>query len=214
MSKIKVAIVEDDPQWVLLMSEFIDLQEDMTVLWTANNREDAVRLSGEHKTDIIIMDINLSEDHCDGIYAALEILEKGKGSKIIMLTSLKDEGIIRSAFDAGAVNYITKDNYRYISQAIRSAYSNKSPIETVLKEYLRLKQREYIEDLTAAEKEIYDLIEKGCSRGEIERITQKSKNTIKSQLKSIYLKLGVSRSKEVMDKVKQRKFLSLFRNIK
>jgi CheY-like chemotaxis protein len=63
--------------------------------------------------DIILMDINLSENNMDGYMPAAEISQT-KIVKIIMLTSIESEEVIRNSFTAGAVNYILKSNYTEI----------------------------------------------------------------------------------------------------
>lgn len=82
-----------------------------------------------------MMDISLSENKKDGILAALEIMQIKNDVKIIMLTSLTEQEIMRDSFVAGAVNYINKDDYIKIPDAIRTAIAEKSPYDIVLNEF-------------------------------------------------------------------------------
>jgi NarL family two-component system response regulator LiaR len=183
------------------MSIFINNQQDMLVVSTATCREQAVELAKVVEFDVILMDINLNENMCDGILATVEILQFSK-AKIIILSSLKDQEIIEDSFIAGAVNFISKERYIHIPDAIRDSYKNNSPIEVVLKKFLDLKREEQLKDLTGSEKQIYKLIEKGYSKSRIEKEFFKSENTIKTQVKKILCKLGVTSSKEAIHKVK------------
>ena len=160
MYRINVAIVEDDLDWLKAIACFLTSNEDINIVWTAANREKALNLAKSQFADVILMDINLSGNKFDGIYAAAEISRTEK-SKIIMLTSLSGENIISDSFIAGAVNFISKAHYRELPGVIRSAFHNSSPFEIVLKDYLRLKEEEQLIDLTNAEKEIINLMRKG-----------------------------------------------------
>ena len=206
MDKIKVAIVEDDPVWLSSMVFFINNEPDLTVIATASNKQAAVEMAREHDMDIILMDINLTENNTDGIYAAAEI-SQFKQVKIIMLTSLESEDIITNSFTAGAINYVSKKNYTDIPGAIRSIYNKTSPMEVLLKEFSRLKEEEQLSSLSNAEKEILDLVEKGYSQSKISSILYKSPGTLKSQINKIPKKMGVASCKDVIKKIKSKGIL-------
>jgi len=206
MNKIQVAIVEDDLGWLKALTSFLNNQDDILVAGTATNKEDAVNLAKTSLFDVMIMDINLNENKRDGILAAVEILQSVK-VKIIMLTSLKDDEIITDSFTAGAVNFISKEKYDEIPNAIRTAFHNDSPIEVLLNEFSKLKREEQLKELSCSEKQVYDLLEKGYTKVGIESKLYKTANTVKSQVKQILRKLGVSSSKEAVLKVKTRGLL-------
>jgi Response regulator containing a CheY-like receiver domain and an HTH DNA-binding domain len=199
--KIRVAIVEDDIDWLKSMTMFINRHEDICVVGLASSKEEAVSLLKNTNFDVILMDINLNENMCDGILATIEILQFSK-AKIIMLSALKEQDIIEYSFIAGAVNFISKERYMHIPDAIRDTYKNASPIEVVLNKFMELKREEQLKDLTVCEKQIYNLLEKGYSKSKIEKELFKSANTIKSQVKKILWKLGVASSREAIHKVK------------
>ena len=213
MNKIKVAIVEDDLGWLKAMTSFLNKENDILVAGTATNREDAINLAKTTLFDVIIMDINLNENKRDGILAAAEILQI-TNVKIIMLTSLKEDQIVLESFTAGAVNYISKEKYLEIPNAIRTAYNSDSPIEILLNEFSKLKRDEQLKDLTQSEKQVYDLLEKGYTKSRIETELYKTANTVKSQIKQILKKLGVTSSKEAVMKVKTKGLLDKDKSFK
>ncbi|HEX9060958.1 MAG TPA: response regulator transcription factor [Clostridia bacterium] len=201
MEKIKVLIVEDDPFWINIVLEQIKNSTCIDMIGVANNKEEAVRIALNTKVDVIIMDINLSCSRYDGIYAAAEILEK-KEVKIIMLTCLEDEEVIIGAFTAGAINYITKDNYKEIENAIYKTINYGSPIEVLLKDYNRLKEEEQLKPLTPSEQEVLKLLEKGYTQTQIANILYVTKNTLKKHVTRILNKFGVSSSSQAVRKLK------------
>lgn len=203
MSKIKVAIVDDDVSWIKEMSKILNREEDIVVVGTAFSKEDAINLVKNIDIDVILMDINLSGNRCDGIAATLEI-NKIKEIKTIMLTSLNDENVIINSFTAGAKNYITKSEYFKIPETIKNLYNDKSPFDVLLKDYTRLKEEEQLKILTPSERELYKLIEEGNTRNQIQNKLLKSENTVKNQLKKIFRKFNAKSSREVVEKVKSR----------
>lgn len=213
MNKIKVAIVEDDLGWLKAMISFLNKESDILVAGTATNRADAVALARTTLFDVIIMDINLNENKCDGILAAVEILQFTK-VKIIMLTSLKEKDVILDSFTAGAVNYISKEKYLEIPDAIRSAFHGDSAVEVLLNEFSQLKRNEQLKDLTPSEKQIFELLEQGHSKSKIEAELYKTDNTVKSQIKHILRKLGVNSSKEAVRKVRTKGLMDKGKDLK
>lgn len=193
-------MVEDDPVWLKIMTGFLNTFPDLDLVGTATSKNEALQLIMDVTADIILMDINLSENKRDGITAALEILEKTK-VRIIMLTSLEEEELITDSFAVGAVDYISKDNYMEIPTIIRRLVRRLSPQEVLLKDYARLKKEEQLKELTIAEREVFNLIEKGYSLTQIEEIMFKSHNTLKTQVKQILHKLKVKNRAEAVKKV-------------
>jgi DNA-binding NarL/FixJ family response regulator len=189
MERIKIFIVEDDEDWQKAMVQFLNLEEDFLVVGAVTNKEDAVSFAKQFEFDVVLMDINLTENQIDGIYAALDILEI-RHAKMIMLTSLVDEEVILKAFTAGAVQYINKTDYLKLPQVIRDTYHKLTPVEVLLKEFSRLKLEEQLKDLTVAERDVYDLIEQGYSKSQIEDKLFKTESTVKNQINKILKKIG------------------------
>ncbi|OGO78604.1 MAG: DNA-binding response regulator [Clostridiales bacterium GWB2_37_7] len=201
MDKIRVLIVDDDIIWAKLINSYLNKTDEMLVVGIASNKEEAIRIAQNIKTDIILMDINLTENQRDGIIAAIEI-QQFSNSKIIMLTSLNDKELIKDSFTVGAVEFVSKENYTDLPKIIRRSLYGNSPLQIVLEDYIKLKREEQLKDLTPAEKEIYELIESGHSQSQIGDKLSKTENTLKSQVKKILKKLGVSSRKEAIIKVK------------
>ncbi|KNY26886.1 response regulator [Pseudobacteroides cellulosolvens] len=140
MDQIRIIIVEDDTDWMKTITKFLSNEDDFLIVGTATSKADSVKLAKSIDFDIILMDINLSGDNYDGINAAQEILEFSN-RKILMLTCISDIDVIKNSFTAGAVNYITKDNYRELPGIIRNCLNDNSPLNVMLQEYARLKEQ-------------------------------------------------------------------------
>jgi DNA-binding NarL/FixJ family response regulator len=199
---IKVLLVEDDPDWIKAMTAFLNHEDDILVVGAAMQSAEAIRLAQTLEFDVVLMDIQLTAGGMEGIYTAVEIHDIHP-AKIIMLTSVNDEHVITQAFTAGAVNYIDKTRFKEIPQAIRSAYHHPSAMEALLKEFSRLKREEQLKELTAAEREVFELIEEGYTQPQMEQKLYKAESTLKNQVNKILKKLGVKSSKEAVERVRR-----------
>ncbi len=201
---IRVAIVEDDPDWLILMTDFLNRETDIKVVATASTKEDAIILA-EQSPDIhvVLMDINLSDNLCDGINAALHFYEN-TDAKVVMLTAYSEKELIRNAFTAGACNYISKENYREIPTTIRSAYKGPNPMDVLLEEYRMMREMNLVKELTPSEREVLSLARDGLTRTQIQTKLYKSENTIKTQVSSILKKLQVGSLQDAVKRIRNR----------
>ena len=200
--KIRIALIEDDSGWLKAMVSFLNNEDDIIIVGTAMNKNDGINLAKNLQIDIFLVDINLKENEYDGIYAAVEILEATQ-CKIIMLSCIKDEKLVADSFAAGAVHFISKEDYEDIPKVIRTIHSNSfSPVEVLAKKYVQLKKEEHLQKLTFSEREVFDLIEQGYTRPQIGEKLFKTQNTLKTQIKKILSKLDVRSSKEAVKKIK------------
>ncbi|WP_166239189.1 sporulation transcription factor Spo0A [Paenibacillus turpanensis] len=110
MQKIEVLLADDNREFTNLLSEYIADQEDMSVIGTAYNGDEVLRLIEQEQKipDVLILDIIMP--HLDG----LGVLERLKDMniqpqpKIIMLTAFGQENITQKAVQLGASYYILK----------------------------------------------------------------------------------------------------------
>jgi DNA-binding NarL/FixJ family response regulator len=208
---IKVIVVDDEQNWLIEISKLLNKEDDISVVGTANNKESVINLIKENLSfDVILMDISLSSNKYDGIETALEIKELKEDAKIIMLTSFENRELIIDSFTAGADKYVKKTDYTTIADEIREVYNGKSSYKAyklLIDDFNKLKKQEQLKDLTNAEKDLFELLEKGYSRSEIQEKLIKTENTIKTQIKNILKKLGVKNTKEAVRKVQTRGIL-------
>lgn len=200
MDTIRVIIVEDSTDWITAITSFLKRHTFIEVVATASSRKEAINVVSANDADVVIMDINLNDKPKDGIFCALDILMI-KSVKIIMLSSLKDSETIKDAFTAGAIDYLLKDNFNELPETIRKVCNKNHPHEVLLKEFQRLKREDQLKDLTPAEKDLFDYLEKGTPISKIEAAIFKTQNTLKRQINSILKKLNVNSSREAIQKV-------------
>ena len=101
----KVLIV-DDSAFVVRQLQQIFVSEQYNVVGTAENGEEGVLMYKEYKPDLVTMDITMPK--MDGITALTKIIEYDKNAKVVMVSALGKEDMVKKALLAGAKNYITK----------------------------------------------------------------------------------------------------------
>ena len=70
LDKIQILIVEDDVDFSFLIKSMIQKEPQMEVAGCAFNRQEAVAMACRLQPDIVLMDLNLSSTHLDGIEAS------------------------------------------------------------------------------------------------------------------------------------------------
>ena len=107
MEKIKVMIADDSAFMRMVLKDIIDSQPDMKVVAIAKDGLEAVELAVKHEPDVITLDVEMPK--LNGI-EALKLIMKKKPTRIIMVSSLTEEGadITLTALQLGAVDFLTK----------------------------------------------------------------------------------------------------------
>ncbi|MEW9698544.1 response regulator [Paenibacillus sp. SI8] len=173
MLSIKTFICEDDPLFRKLLADYIGSQPDLEVTGVASYKHQLVKAVDSVPMDVLLLDLNLSDENYDGIEAAIEIKSKRPDLQIIVLSSLDTEDIMAHAVAYGRVtNYITKEHFADVPDAIRSAITGKSGLHhsSAGKLMSRMVQQHH-EDLkkkiTPAQFQIMNMLDQGYSRREI-----------------------------------------------
>jgi two-component system response regulator (stage 0 sporulation protein A) len=104
---IKVAIADDNREFVGIIQEYLSQQVDIELIGIAYNGEEIFTIIEEKKPDVVILDIIMP--HLDGI-GVLERINSlnAKRPKVIMLTAFGQESITQRVVELGADYYILK----------------------------------------------------------------------------------------------------------
>ena len=224
MADKKKILIADDFQLLREdLTELINNQRDMEVVGTASSGKEIVNLARNTEYDLILMDIEMETMNA-GILATQEIREADPEAGIIFLTAHETREMIVTAMGAGALDYIVKGcEDEEILYHIRCALKG-NPImsnkihETVMQEYARLQQSEKsllffinnISKLTATEREMIKLLLQGYKVHEIAEARSVEVSTIKTQIKGLLRKFGCSRTKEIVQIIRELNIEHLF----
>ena len=101
-SKAKIVIVDDNKEFVKLLSMYINTQEDMEVVETTSDGQNVLDMIKNHSPDILLLDIIMPEK--DGL-AVLEEMVKQDDFKMpttIVMSAIGQEKITQKAIALGA----------------------------------------------------------------------------------------------------------------
>lgn len=223
MEKIKILVAEDVALLREDLCELLDSQPDMKVAGSASSGKEIVELARNTEFDLILMDIEMEQMNA-GILATQRIRDELPDAGVIFLTVHETKEVIVTAMGAGALDYLVKGcPDEEILKHIRNAYE-KHPMmearihETVMQEYVRLQKSEHsllffinnMSKLTATERELIKLLLRGYKVNEIAGIRCVETSTVKTQVKGLLRKFGCSRTKEIVQIIRELNVEHLF----
>ena len=194
---IRIALVDDDALIREGLRMIIDQAEDLEVVATAGNGEEALRVAAEHRPDVILMDVRMPV--LDGIEATKRITDKADAPRVIILTTFELDEYVFEALRAGASGFLLKRTEpQELVGAIRvvaggEALLSPSVTRRLIEEFTKRPQTgsgERLSMLTEREREVLLLIARGLSNQELAEQLFIADNTVKTHVKRIFTKLG------------------------
>ena len=104
---LRVVVAEDDDQLAELIMSLLQEDARFDVVGRARTGDEAVGLAGEHRPDIVLMD--LSMPGCDGVEATRLIRALNADQHVVIYTGSADYEDVGRAEDAGASGFLHKD---------------------------------------------------------------------------------------------------------
>ena len=107
-NKTRVMIVDDNKEFVKLLTMYINTQEDMEVVHTAFDGQDIINSIKENEPDILLLDIIMPER--DGL-SVLEDMIKNQDVNMpitVVMSAIGQEKITQKAITLGATYYVVK----------------------------------------------------------------------------------------------------------
>lgn len=192
---IRVLIVDDHAVVREGLRTFLDLQEGLEVVGEAGDGEEAVRVAGQLRPDVILMDLVMPK--ADGVQAMKQLRDSQPATRVIVLTSFIDDERLLPAIRAGAAGYLLKDvQPQELARAIRTAHSGQALIDPTvaarLVDSLAEGRASEADELTPRESEVLDLIARGFSNKRIALELGVAEKTVKTHVSHVLAKLGVA----------------------
>ncbi|MCL4264054.1 MAG: response regulator transcription factor [Anaerolineae bacterium] len=175
------------------LATFLKVFDDLELVGEAADGETAVQLCGHVLPDVILMDMVMPD--IDGVTATRLIRQRFPTVQVIALTSFKEEGLVQSALQAGAIGYLLKDILAdELAQAIRAAHAGRGTLSPEVVQSMTHAAQPPPTDynLTEREREVLVLIVAGLNNSEIAEKLVVSPSTVKSHVSNILAKFGLT----------------------
>jgi DNA-binding NarL/FixJ family response regulator len=202
---LRILIADDQTLMRDGLQTILQLEDDIEVIATAENGEEACRLVAIHNPDLVLMDIRMPV--MNGIEAVKKLRADSPHTKVLVLTTFDEDEYIIDALASGAVGFLLKDiPTEKLLQAVREAARGEImlPSSIAVKLAARLsapapgrtppRSRGRTSDLkfTNREMSIIALMVEGRNNREIAQLLFMSEGTVKNYISAIYDKIGTN----------------------
>jgi DNA-binding NarL/FixJ family response regulator len=195
---IRVLVADDQSMVRAGFRMLLAGEEDIEVVAEASNGLEAVDKTARFHPGVVLMDIRMPE--LDGLQATRRILAADNAARILILTTFDLDEYVYEALRAGASGFVLKDDSpEQLIAAIRTVAGGDallSPTITkrVIQRFARLPRPappKELDDLSERELEVFRLIARGLSNGEIAQELYISETTVKTHITHILQKLNL-----------------------
>jgi DNA-binding NarL/FixJ family response regulator len=187
---IKVLIVDDHAQVRTGVRALLSLQKNIDVVGEARDGLEAIRLAGDLKPNVILMDISLPR--MDGLKAVAKLADLHPEIRVIMLSMHSDRKHVHDAYHAGVNGYLLKGLARELVPAIQQVAEGKKyysadvvPYVAELKKPQKTVSADFTRAITPRQRQVLQLIAEGYTTREIGNklgISVKTAETHRTQL--------------------------------
>lgn len=186
---IKVLLIEDKTLTRVGIRTAIADESDIDLIAETDNATEGYTLFKELKPDVTVLGLRL-RDACS-IDDLEKYLQRDPKAKIIMLAGHAGDAEISQALKKGSLGYICEDvEPETLIKAIRVVNAGRKFIPENIAQIID--DNLGSETLTPSEKHILRMLVGGMSIKEIGFASDISENTVKTHIKNIYDKIGVS----------------------
>ncbi|MGJ8722933.1 MAG: response regulator [Roseibacillus sp.] len=183
---IRVFLADDHPPLRAGLAAILNSQSDFKVVGEAGSGRET--LESEIEADVYVVDVRMPEG--GGIHVIKSLRERDPNSKVLILTTFDNEEDIFRALEAGARGYLLKDTTtEELVQAVRQVHEGERYLPPAIAS--RLADRLVRPSLSPRELDVLRLVAKGRSNKELASAMFISEETVKSHMKSLFLKLDV-----------------------
>ncbi|WP_123043147.1 response regulator transcription factor [Cohnella candidum] len=203
---LRVLIADDQTLMRDGLQTILQLEEDIEVVATAENGEEACRLVEQYRPDLVLMDIRMPV--MNGIEAVKKLRGTMPGTKVLVLTTFDEDEYIIEALASGAVGFLLKDiPTDKLLQAIREAARGDIMLPSAIAVKLaarlsaagsgdsaasRTRSKASEVKFTEREMSIISLMVEGRNNREIAQLLFMSEGTVKNYISTIYDKIGTN----------------------
>ena len=205
----RILIVDDHPLTRDALAALL-AQNGFDVIGQASGGQEAIAIARELQPGLVLLDLSMPE--MDGLTALPLIRDVSSESEIVVLTASEDEDNLLGAIRAGAAGYLLKSEPpERIVSFLRGVAQGEAALSGAVARRLLDQVREgggrtAVPDsvaavLSARELEVLLLLDQHLGTDEIAARLFISEHTVRSHVKSLLAKLGVSSRREALERL-------------
>jgi DNA-binding NarL/FixJ family response regulator len=196
----RVLIADDEDLMRAGLVELLTADPDIEVVGQASTGREAVEQVRRLAPDVVLMDVRMPD--LDGVAATMQLAQSSPTTRVLMLTTFEQDDYVFGALRAGASGFLLKrtrpEDLIAAVHTIAAGDSLLSPsvtrrvIDRMAKQPTPdLSNRAKVDDLTARELEVLELVARGLSNREIAAALVVEESTIRTHVKRILMKLDL-----------------------
>ena len=202
---IRTLIADDHGVLRAALRALLNARPELEVVGEAADGNEVLRLTGELRPDLVLMDISMPGR--SGIETTRELKQMRPEAQVLMLTVHEDEELLREAMRAGASGYVVKRALESeLLNAIAAVMRGDLYVHPVMTRALVADLTNNVassgdgqaEQLTAREVQVLGLIAKGYTNVQIADSLMLSVRTVESHRANIMGKLGLHNRAELV----------------
>jgi DNA-binding NarL/FixJ family response regulator len=205
----RILIVDDHPLTRGALAGLLR-QNGFDVVGEAGSGAEAITLAGELKPDLVLLDLSMPD--MDGLTALPRVRDAAPTAEVVVLTASEDEDNLLNAVRGGAAGYLLKSEPpERIVAFLRGVAHGEAALSGAVARRLLDQVREgggrtavpesVAQALSARELEVLLLLDRHLGTDEIAQRLFISEHTVRSHVKSLLGKLGVSSRREALERL-------------
>ena len=206
----RILIVDDHPLTREALASLLSAN-GFEVVGQASGGAEAVELAAELRPELVVLDLTMPD--MDGLEALPRLREAAPEAAIVVLTASEDDTNLLSAIRGGAAGYLLKSEPpERIVSFLRGVSHGEVALSGLVARRLLEQVREgghrggtvpesIADALSARELEVLLLLDQHLGTDEIAQRLIISEHTVRSHVKSLLAKLGVSSRREALEKL-------------
>ena len=199
VSKIRVVLVDSQQLMLECLRDRLNSESTISVVGTAANSDDGVRVVDELLPDVVVVDMELPGR---GVFESINDLRtRHRQIKILILTSLQSDILLAHAIQVKANGYVLKaEPLSTVISAIHAVAEGRPVFSERIRSRLdfdgeqnsySLKINQAAADLTARQLEVLRHLARGASVKEVAKLMHLSQKSVDSHKYRIMNKLGI-----------------------